>query len=784
MLEPHLVPDGSAPGTQSPLRSERPLTRRELREREAADAARTAAAAGAVESGQAPAQSGQGFGQQAVSAGYPQAAAPVYPSQPAAPVHPSQSSAPVFPQQPAELVFPQQMAAPVVSQPQSAAPVFTQPAQVSPQATSQPQAWQPAAYPPATHAPQPQAAPVLPPPAQPTAPAAPAAQHPTAAQPAPMVQPAAQPVAPAAPAAAQPVRPGFDDLFGGLGAAPHETIEAPVRRRVAETIPNPEAEQADRPTGRGSASSMSRPADAPSARGRGAERRPAGADAGGFDALFAGLGDDDESDEPVSGTRGRSPRKAEKPKKPSRAEKAAAKREASAKGAGPRRGSSVPSAPRPVGDVDLASLVAGGGASVAGALGVAAAGAASVGASAASGSASAASGSTPAAAPGALPGLFGSAATPAPHLAATTPVRSDAASVIAPPAGAPAGFASAISAAAGARPGPDPAVPARAPLNLDRPAGRADAVPVDADITGVSDLLDFGSSSDAAPAAAPTATRRSAQRSEPTRETPRSAGPARRWAPQAASRPAARPAASAPRRRRGTRQLASLVAMSFAALLAVATTIPSLSLLTPEDVQALALSDTSGFGRDGQRVTINGDVVAAQGVQREGYEHMSMSEVAEAAGIRAEADFVNNPAGTIQWPFAVGVHIGDHFGYRDCAGCSSDHGGQDFNPGLGAEIQAIADGTVAVSTDSGGSLGVVMMIDHQIDGELVTSVYAHMIEGSRRFEVGDTVHVADVIGQTGNTGMSTGPHLHFEIRLGGVNGTKVDPLDWLYANTN
>jgi murein DD-endopeptidase MepM/ murein hydrolase activator NlpD len=294
-------------------------------------------------------------------------------------------------------------------------------------------------------------------------------------------------------------------------------------------------------------------------------------------------------------------------------------------------------------------------------------------------------------------------------------------------------------------------VPARAPLNLDRPAGRADAAPVDADITGVSDLLDFGSSSDAAPAAAPTTTRRSAQRSEPTRETPRSAGPARRWAPQAASRPAARPAASAPRRRRGTRQLASLVAMSFAALLAVATTIPSLSLLTPEDVQALALSDTSGFGRDGQRVTINGDVVAAQGVQREGYEHMSMSEVAEAAGIRAEADFVNNPAGTIQWPFAVGVHIGDHFGYRDCAGCSSDHGGQDFNPGLGAEIQAIADGTVAVSTDSGGSLGVVMMIDHQIDGELVTSVYAHMIEGSRRFEVGDTVHVADVIGQTGNT---------------------------------
>ena len=229
--------------------------------------------------------------------------------------------------------------------------------------------------------------------------------------------------------------------------------------------------------------------------------------------------------------------------------------------------------------------------------------------------------------------------------------------------------------------------------------------------------------------------------------------------------------------------MASMVAMSFAALLAVATTIPSLSLLSPEDVQALALANYGTDSLDGQRVVVNGDIVA-QSMQREGYESQTIQEYAQAAGIRAEADFTNNPAGTIQWPFAVGVHIGDHFGYRDCAGCSSDHGGQDFNPGYGAEIQAIADGTVAVSTDSGGSLGVVMMIDHIIDGEVVTSVYAHMIEGSRRFEVGDTVHVADVIGQTGNTGMSTGPHLHFEIRVGGKDGYWIDPLVWLYENTN
>ena len=223
--------------------------------------------------------------------------------------------------------------------------------------------------------------------------------------------------------------------------------------------------------------------------------------------------------------------------------------------------------------------------------------------------------------------------------------------------------------------------------------------------------------------------------------------------------------------------------MSFVAMLAVATTIPSLSLLSAADVQALALSSTDGSGLDGQRMQLNGDIVA-QSIQREGYETQTIEEYARAAGIRPEATFTNNPAGTIQWPFAIGVHIGDRFGYRDCAGCSSDHGGQDFNPGLGAEIQAIADGTVANSTDSGGSLGVVMMIDHVIDGELITSVYAHMEYDSRRFEVGDTVHVGDVIGTTGDTGMSTGPHLHFEIRVGGMDGTKIDPLEWLYANTN
>jgi len=228
----------------------------------------------------------------------------------------------------------------------------------------------------------------------------------------------------------------------------------------------------------------------------------------------------------------------------------------------------------------------------------------------------------------------------------------------------------------------------------------------------------------------------------------------------------------------------TVAAMAFVALMAVSTSLPAEALLSSADVQAAAF--------DAQRST-NGEpaqmLARASGtdnitVNRDGYKAQTIAEVAAASGIRMEATFTNNPNGTIQWPFAVGVHIGSKYGYRDCAGCSSNHRGQDFNPGIGAPIQSIADGVVSQAIDGEGSLGVHMVIDHMVDGELVSSVYAHMIHGSMLFKVGDVVKVGQAIGKTGNTGMSTGPHLHFEIRLGGLNGTHVDPLEWLYANTN
>lgn len=253
---------------------------------------------------------------------------------------------------------------------------------------------------------------------------------------------------------------------------------------------------------------------------------------------------------------------------------------------------------------------------------------------------------------------------------------------------------------------------------------------------------------------------------------------------------AAAAAAAAAPRKSFTRSVAgralSGVAMTFVALMAVATTVPAGSLVSPSEVLASASVQTTASAKvaEGtQSIQVAADSAPIP-VERDGYAAASVAEYAAESGIRLEATFTNNPNGTIQWPFPVGVHIGDRFGYRNCAGCSSDHGGQDFNPGLGAPIQSIADGVVSISEDGEGSLGVYMAIDHVIDGQTVTSVYAHMEHGSLRFAVGDVVSVGDVLGTTGSTGMSTGPHLHFEIRLGGLNGTKVDPLEWLYANTN
>ncbi len=158
--------------------------------------------------------------------------------------------------------------------------------------------------------------------------------------------------------------------------------------------------------------------------------------------------------------------------------------------------------------------------------------------------------------------------------------------------------------------------------------------------------------------------------------------------------------------------------------------------------------------------------------------------VMKATAATRSFSYSNDPNGTIQWPFAVAVPIASGFGERlvaNCGYCSTFHEGLDFTPGAGAPIQSIADGVVSLVQEDRGGLGNHVIIDHVINGKKVQSVYAHMLTGSVRVTVGQVVKVAELVGQVGSTGASTGAHLHLEIHLA---GTPVDPFAWLKANAN
>src|SRR5699024_6545282 len=108
----------------------------------------------------------------------------------------------------------------------------------------------------------------------------------------------------------------------------------------------------------------------------------------------------------------------------------------------------------------------------------------------------------------------------------------------------------------------------------------------------------------------------------------------------------------------------------------------------------------------------------------------------------------------------------------------SFHTGADFSAPDGTPILAAADGTVTVSEFSGGYGGLVL-IEHTIDGQTVATAYAHSWEHGIHVAAGDRVTAGQHIADVGSSGMSTGPHLHFEVRDGGTDGEHIDPAAWL-----
>ncbi|WP_405599790.1 peptidoglycan DD-metalloendopeptidase family protein [Streptomyces sp. NBC_01410] len=108
---------------------------------------------------------------------------------------------------------------------------------------------------------------------------------------------------------------------------------------------------------------------------------------------------------------------------------------------------------------------------------------------------------------------------------------------------------------------------------------------------------------------------------------------------------------------------------------------------------------------------------------------------------------------------------GQHWAHR--------HTGQDFAVGIGTPVRSVGAGRV-LSVSCGGAFGIQMVVQHP--GGYYTQ-YAHL--AAVTVDQGEQVRTGQWIGQTGTTGNSTGPHLHFEVRLTPYLGSGVDPAVWL-----
>jgi murein DD-endopeptidase MepM/ murein hydrolase activator NlpD len=110
-----------------------------------------------------------------------------------------------------------------------------------------------------------------------------------------------------------------------------------------------------------------------------------------------------------------------------------------------------------------------------------------------------------------------------------------------------------------------------------------------------------------------------------------------------------------------------------------------------------------------------------------------------------------------------------------CPRWGTFHYGMDLAAPWGAPIYAAGDGVVLEAGPMSG-YGNVVMIEHA-NGDV--TLYGH--EEKVLVMVGEKVKAGQLIALVGSLGNSTGPHLHFEVRVGGEDGEKVDPVDWLAA---
>lgn len=144
----------------------------------------------------------------------------------------------------------------------------------------------------------------------------------------------------------------------------------------------------------------------------------------------------------------------------------------------------------------------------------------------------------------------------------------------------------------------------------------------------------------------------------------------------------------------------------------------------------------------------------------------------EAQIVKLQRDSGPYSGGKMGWPAPGYNRITSNYGYRihPILKVKKLHTGIDIGVPTGGNIVAAAAGTVIYSGPLGG-YGNTIMLDH---GGSIVTLYAH--NSRLMVKEGTVVKRGDIVAKAGSTGMSTGPHLHFEVRK---NGVYQDPLAWL-----
>lgn len=244
-------------------------------------------------------------------------------------------------------------------------------------------------------------------------------------------------------------------------------------------------------------------------------------------------------------------------------------------------------------------------------------------------------------------------------------------------------------------------------------------------------------------------------------------------------------ASDAPLKKSGTKtgaRIFSWVAIALIAGLALATSVPATALMTPEQRAYQAeLDRMKAAGQNGDVQTLLAQGAQAAQANRDGVTIGGAVKSSNVNFVGAYSDkklkvSVPMSSNPILWPFASGLRVTDHYGPRFIFGSNQFHTGQDFDMAYGTPVRAIADGIVTYVEDPGPMCGASISIDSNINGNQFSAVYCHNQVGSMPIKAGDSVKAGQVVGKVGLTGITTGPHLHLEVR---VRDQPIDPWPFL-----